>query len=165
MLPRPTAMATGIVHERKCGEMAKHLKLSLKRFHALEVTRIAVGNQKLVYALIANKKYRYPHGKSGVSYIGTTKKGIKRVASSAAYHAEEILGEYGVKKIVARIITCKPRSNVKTWVKLERAMLLMFRSQYGAVPEYNRQGHKIRETDEFSYFSREAVRKMVLELG
>jgi hypothetical protein len=145
--------------------MAKHLKLNLKRFHGLEVTRIAIGNQKLVYVLIANKKYRYLNGKSSVAYIGTTKKGIRRVASSAAYHAEEILGEYGVTKIVARIVTCKPRPKVKTWVKLERAMLLAFRAQYGKVPVYNRQGHKIRETDEYDYFSREAVRKLILELG
>ena len=39
--------------------MTKHLKPRLKRFHAIEVTRIAIGNRKLVYVLIADKKYRY----------------------------------------------------------------------------------------------------------
>ncbi len=62
-------------------KMAKHLKVSLKRFHAIEVTRIAIGNQKLVYVLIANRKFHYTNGKSSVAYIGTTKKGIRRVAS------------------------------------------------------------------------------------
>ena len=59
--------------------MTKHLKPRLKRFHAIEVTRIAVGNRKLVYVLIANKKYRYRLGKSALAYIGTTKKGISRM--------------------------------------------------------------------------------------
>ena len=145
--------------------MTKHLKLSLKRFHAIEVTRIAIGNQKLVYALIADRRFQYPHGKSAVAYIGTTKKGIRRVASSVAYRAEDILGEYGVKKITARIVTCKPRPRVKTWIKLERAMLLAFRAHYGKVPIYNFQGHKIKETDEYEYFAREAVRKLIIELG
>jgi hypothetical protein len=70
--------------------VAVYLKVSLKRFHAIEVTRIAIGNQKLVYALIANKKFRHPYGKSSIAYIGTTKKGIHRVASSVAYRAEDI---------------------------------------------------------------------------
>jgi hypothetical protein len=145
--------------------MVKHLKVSLKRFHAIEVTRIAIGNQKLVYALIADRKFSYPHGKSSVAYIGTTKRGIERVASSVAYRAEDILGEHGVQKISARIITCKPRRKVKTWIKLERALLLAFRGAYGKVPIYNLQGHKIRETDEYNYFSRDALRKLVIELG
>lgn len=145
--------------------MARYLKVSLKRFHAIEVTRIAIGNQKLVYALIANKKFRHPYGKSSIEYVGTTKKGIQRVASSVAYRAEDILGTYGVTKITARIITCKPRRNVKTWIKLERAMLLLFREMYGEVPPINKQGHKIKETDEFKYFSRERLRKVVAELG
>ena len=145
--------------------MAKYLKTSLKRSHAIEVTRIAVGNQKLVYVLTANRKLPYPHGKSPVAYIGTTKKGIRRVASSAASHAEDILGEYGVKRITARIITCKARPNVKTWVKLERALLLLFREMYGDVPAFNKQGHKIKETDEFDYFRREKLRKLLIELG
>jgi hypothetical protein len=43
------------------------------------------------YSLIA-------HGQSAILVR------IARVASSAAHHAEEMLGEYGVNKIVARII-------------------------------------------------------------
>ena len=145
--------------------MTKHLKVSLKSFHAIEVTRIAIGNQKLVYALIADRKFRHPYGRSSIAYIGTTKRGFERVAGSIAYLAEDIFSEYGVKKIIARIITCKPRSAVKTWVKLERAMLLMFREIYGEVPPLNWQGHKIKETNEFEYFSRDKLRAVVIELG
>ncbi len=114
--------------------MPRKLSLSLKNFHAIELTRIAIGNQKLVYVLIANKKFTYPHGpKSAVAYIGTTKKGVGRVAGSAAERGQQILSLHGVKKVTARIVTCAPRQKVKTWLKLERAMLLTFRSEYGAI--------------------------------
>jgi hypothetical protein len=68
----------------------RRLNQSLKRFHAIEVTRIAVGNQKLVYVLVADRSFTYHGTKSAVFYIGTTKKGFERVASSAAQRAEDI---------------------------------------------------------------------------
>lgn len=146
--------------------MVKKLKVKLQKTHALEVTRIAIGNTKLVYVLIANKKLPYSHGKkSAIAYIGTTKRGVRRVAGSAAAHAEEILTLYGVKKVTARILTCQPRPRVKTWLKLERAMILMFRSEYGTVPKFNLQGKKMREGDEFDYLSRERIRKTIQMLG
>src|SRR5262245_30590068 len=145
--------------------MARRLNLSLKRVHAIEVTRIAVGNQKLVYVLVADRKFSYPYGKSVVAYIGTTEKGIERVASSAAERAEDILSRFGVKKVTARIVTCAPRQKVKTWVKLERAMLLSFRAEFGSVPVCNSHGRQIKETDEYDYFARDAVRKLFRDLG
>jgi hypothetical protein len=146
--------------------MSRRLSLSLKAGHALEVTRIAIGNQKLVYVLIANKKFSYPHGsKSAIVYIGTTEKGVARVAESAAVRAQQILGLSGVKKVTARIVTCGPRQKVKTWVKMERAMLFTFRSEYGRVPKCNSHGKNMKESDEFTYFSRDAVRKVIQNLG
>jgi hypothetical protein len=144
--------------------MPRRLNLSLKRFHAIEVTRIAIGNQRLVYVLVADRTFAYPHGRSAVAYIGTTKKGIERVASSAAQRAEDILSRFGVKKVTARIVTCSPRRRVKTWKKLERAMLLSFRAEYGKVPVCNSHGKRMRETDEYEYFAREAVRKLISDL-
>jgi hypothetical protein len=95
--------------------MVRRLSLSLKRQHAIEFTRIAIGSPKLVYILIADKKLSYSHGlKSAIAYIGTTKKGVVRVAASAAYWAEDILSEHGIKKVIARIVTCGPRKKVKT---------------------------------------------------
>jgi hypothetical protein len=44
-------------------------------------------------------------------------------------------------------------------------MLLEFRSAYGSVPRSNQQGKNITETDEFNYFSREAIRNVVRKLG
>jgi hypothetical protein len=146
--------------------MPKKLRVSLKRFHALEVTRIGMGNQKLVYVLVANKRFSYPFAKSAIAYIGTTRKGFERVASSAAGRAEGIFSERpGIQTVTARIVTCAPRKHVASWKKLERALLQAFKHEYGAVPVFNSQGKGMRETDEYEYFSREAVRKCILALG
>src|ERR1700749_2115679 len=115
--------------------MSRKLTPKLKSTNALEMTRIAIGHEKLAYILLADKPFSYPHGgKSRIAYIGTTKKGAARIAGSMAERAKEILGEHGVKKVVARVITCRPRRRVKTWKKLESALLLMFRREYGRVP-------------------------------
>jgi hypothetical protein len=67
--------------------------------------------------------------------------------------------------VIARIVTCGPRKKVKTWRKLERALLLEFRAVYGSVPKCNWVGKNMVEKDEFSYFSRDAIRKVIQELG
>jgi hypothetical protein len=145
--------------------VGRRLSLRLKAERALEATRIAIGSEKLVYVLLANKKFAYPHGrKSHIAYIGTTKRGVSRIAGSAAERAADILGRHGVKKVTARVLTCAPRQKVKTWLKLERALLMQFRSDYGSVPTCNSQGKRLIERDEFSYFSRDAIRKMIQKL-
>jgi hypothetical protein len=141
------------------------LRLSLKRDEALRTTRVAIGKNKLVYVLIADKRLSYKSGKSRVAYIGTTKKGVARIAQSAAGRAEAILNLRGVRAFHVRVITCKSRQNVKTWRKLERAMLLCFRERFGEIPECNTQGSKMKETDEFEYFSRTAVKNVIEELS
>lgn len=144
-------------------KMPRRLIPNVKSVHALEMTRIAVGNQKLVYVLVADRSFAYEHGKkSKIAYIGTTKNGAARIAGSTADKAKEILNEYGVTKVTARILTCKPRRNVRTWKKLETALLIVFRSEYGRVPLWNSQGKKLKDGDIFHYFSRETVRKRLL---
>ena len=60
--------------------MARKLTPKLKPVPALEMTRVATGSEKLVYVLLANRGFAYPHGnKSRVAYIGTTKKGVARI--------------------------------------------------------------------------------------
>jgi hypothetical protein len=164
----PATRADHIEGERgQMGDgMSRRLNLRLKAEHALEVTRIAIGSEKLVYVLLANKEFKYEYGrKSHIAYIGTTKKGVARIAESAAKHAQEVLSEHGVKTVAARVVTCAPRRKVKTWVKLEKALLLQFRAEYGRVPWWNSQGGKLTELDEFRYFSREAVRGLLQKLG
>lgn len=130
----------------------------------MTVNRIAIGNERLVYAICADKKIKYPHGSSPVVYFGTTEKGVDRIASSAAYRAPDVLAMHGVKSLDVRIITCAARQGIKSWKMLERALLLGFRAQFGEVPACNTQGKNMQETREFEVFSRERIRQIVLDL-
>jgi hypothetical protein len=112
----------------------RRANISLKRETALSAKRILVGNQKLVYVLVGPKPIKYEFGRSRILYIGTTKNGSARVAQSVASRADHILGTHGIKSFEARIVTCRPRRRVKTWEKLERAMLLCFRELFGELP-------------------------------
>ena len=145
--------------------MPKRIKLSLKRDHAIAATRVSIGKAKLVYVLIADKRLRYPTGQSRIAYIGTTKKGAARIAQSVAARAEAILGIRGVRSFHARVITCRPRRNVKTWMKLERALLVLFREIYGEVPECNSHGSKMKQRDVFRIFSKSGVKSVLEELA
>jgi hypothetical protein len=63
------------------------------------------------------------------------------------------------------VITCRPRQRVKTWVKLERALLLSFKELYGEVPKCNTQGKNIIEIDEFDYFRRDRLKRILEDLA
>ena len=141
------------------------LHVTLMRAEAMSVHRIVVGKSKLVYFIIADKRLDYASGRSRIAYIGTTENGSSRVASSAAFRAEEILSWRGVYSLHTRIITCRPRQNVKSWKKLERACLLAFRERFGQVPWCNIQGKGIQEVDEFLYFSRPRIDRIIDDLS
>ena len=53
---------------------------------------------------------------------------------------------------------------MSTWRKLERALLLSSRERFGEVPECNLHGKKFKERDEFKYFSKTKVSKVIDEL-
>lgn len=144
--------------------MAK-LRVKKHKGIALEVHRLAMTVDKLVYVLLTNRKLKYKYGKSRVAYIGTTKNGASRIMQSAATKAGQLLASYGVKSLEAHIITCSKRQSVQTWRKLERALLLEFRSRFGKVPKGNNQGKGIKEQDEFKYFQRSRIRSIVVSLG
>jgi hypothetical protein len=119
--------------------------------------RISIGSLKLCYVICANRMIRYKNGNSRIVYIGTTKNGIARVAPSAAYRATVILQEHGINSLEIRIVTCGVRRRVRTWFKLERALLLRFKERYGDVPRCNVQGKHFVETNEFDLFARKRV--------
>ncbi len=145
--------------------MAKRLKVKLERKTAMRVNRVSIGKKKLVYVLLAQKQQKYSyHERSRVAYIGTTKKGIDRIATSVAVRADAMFGR-GVKEFTVRILTCAARPNVKTWEKLERALLLVFRQKYGKLPLCNTRGKNMREHDEFDYFKRERLETLLDELA
>ena len=143
----------------------QRLTISLQRKPALQVTRTSIGRNKLVYVIVTDKKLKYPDGNSRIAYIGTTRKGVGRIARSAAYRAPEVLGIHGVRSFDVRIVTCRARQHVKTWAKLERAMLLIFKEAYGVPPRCNTHGVRMRERNEFEYFSRSRIRKILEELA
>lgn len=141
--------------------MAKRLTVNLKPRHAMQVTRVSIGRKKLVYVIVAKRGLKYRWGKSKVAYIGTTKKGMARIAQSVAARAQDVLGLRGVREFTVRIVTCPPRPNVKTWEKLERALLLVFRHKYGDLPKCNTAGKNMKQRDEFRYFKRERLEKLL----
>jgi hypothetical protein len=131
----------------------KRLRISLKRSPALEVDRVSIGHLKLVYVICADKKVKYPKGRSRIAYIGTTQNGIDRVAQSAAIRSDRVLNLHGVNSFQVRIVTCTPRQHVKTWHKLERALILYFRDTYGAIPICNEMGNNMTWRGERDLFA------------
>jgi len=133
--------------------MARRRNIKAARRPTMTINRQALGRRKLVYLAVSNKPRKYPAARSRIVYIGTTAGGIKRIAQSAASKAELLLGDYGVKHLDFHVISCTPLKRVKTWLKLERALLVAFRREYGDVPVANRTGKKARWRDELDYFS------------
>lgn len=150
---------------RMARRTVRRLSLSLKRDEALSATRVSIGKNSLVYLLIADKKLVYPEGKSRIAYIGTTRNGLDRIAQSIAARADQILNLHGVRAFHARIVTCRPRRRVRTWIKLERALLILFREMFDDIPHCNRNGRKMKRTDEFQYFAESGVRNVIEELS
>ena len=143
--------------------MPKRLTISLKPRHAMQVTRVSIGKKKLVYMILVKRALKYPWGRSKIAYIGTTKKGVARIAQSVAVRAQDVLSIHGVREFMVRIVTCSPKPGVKTWQKLERALLIVFLHKYGEIPKCNTQGKKMKQRDEFKYFTRRRLER-VLEI-
>ena len=143
----------------------RRLPITLRRREAMRVTRVSVRHDKLVYIIVADKKLQYPKGRSKVAYIGTTKNGVSRVAESAAYRTSKILKLRGVEEFCVRIVACRPRKHVKTWMQLERALLVTFRGMYGQVPICNSHGKSMSERSVFDYFARSRVRRVLEDLA
>lgn len=145
--------------------MLRRANISLKRDIAVTARRLLIGNKKLVYVLVAPRPIRYSWGRSRILYIGTTKRGSSRVAHSVAARADHILQQHAIRSFDARIITCSPRPAVRTWVKLERALLLCFREIYGELPLCNSRGLRMRPGDELAYFRRDRLVSVLQELS
>jgi hypothetical protein len=141
------------------------LRIKYRNRPAVVVHRAAFRDDKLVYIGRANKRVRYPWGRSRIVYIGTTKKGARRVASSAARKGEDLLFEHGIMEIEFSVATCGKLQSVATWKKLERALLIKFREKYGAVPRGNVQGKRMNWQDELHYFSQRRLDALLETLG
>lgn len=141
------------------------LRISLKRREALIVDRITTGNLKLAYIICADRKIKYSNGRSRIVYIGTTKNGVNRVAQSAAKRSDAVFGLHGVNSFKVHIVTCTPRRNVKSWHKLERALLLTFKERFGRVPHCNSHGKKTKWRNEEDLFRKKRLRNVIEDLS
>jgi hypothetical protein len=139
--------------------------VSLKRKSGFTVTRVSIGDDRLAYAMIADKKFTYPNGRSSVAYIGTTQKGIFRMTKSIAERANAILRLHGVESFQVRIITCNRRRHVKMWFKLEHALIVAFRELYGSPPHANDQTDGKNAGTVFNYFSRTRIKRVLEDLA
>jgi hypothetical protein len=116
----------------------------------------------MVYILLANRSYRYNSGRrSRIIYIGTTKKGARRPATSAVEKASEAFATlHGVKEIEVRIATCRGRKRMRTWEHLESGLLASFRDLHWELPKYNKKkGAKQR----IQLFRQKALEKLILQ--
>lgn len=139
--------------------------ISLKRQPAFTVSRVSIGDDRLVYVMVAIRKIEYESGRSRVVYVGTTRNGVFRITSSIAERAEDILLEEGVESFDVRVVTCRPRQGVKMWHKLEQAMLVVFREQYGESPLCNNDSAGKNEGNVFEFFSRARIARILEDLA
>jgi hypothetical protein len=110
------------------------------------VTRSSQWNDKMVYILAANKDFKCRNGRSRIIYIGITKRGAGRPATSAVNKASQAFGKlHGVKTIEVHLATCRPRRNLQTWKHLESALLDTFWNRYFELPRYNKIRPKLKD--------------------
>jgi hypothetical protein len=77
----------------------RRLQVQLNTKAVMTVHRRILKKRKVVYLLAAKHPVRYKGGMSQIVYIGTTRKGVRRISGSAAHHAEEIMATRGIKAI------------------------------------------------------------------
>lgn len=143
--------------------MGTRMVVSLKKKPAMTVHRRILEKDKLVYLLVGPKPIKYENGKSKIAYIETTEKGADRMATSAAYRAQEIMEIRGFRSIDVYMASCKSRPGLKTWEYLEDALLAEFRTNYFELPKCNDQGKKLRWTKRLArLFRRERINKILM---
>ena len=145
--------------------MAQRLRISLKKSPAITMRRVALEHERLVYVICADRKLKYPGGYSQIAYIGTTKNGVARFIQSAAYRSWDVLWSRGVQSFDVRIVTCRARQGFKSWVKLERALIITFREMFGEPPMCNVQGRRIKLADEYERFSEDRLKRIIETLS
>ncbi len=128
---------------------------------SLSIHRGAFTDNKLVYVARANRQFRYARGRSNIGYIGTTKNGAWRIATSAAWRGSELLEEHGVKFLNFHVVTCTPVPGLKSWKKLERALLIRFCERFGEPPWSNEQGDGLRWKNEKAYFTESKLDEII----
>lgn len=140
----------------------RRLSINLPNEDAMHVSRLTIGKMRLVYVIMANEELKHGNKWSKIAYIGTTKKGLSRIASSVAYRANEIPKLHGVRSFTVAIVSCRQRQRVRTWFRLERALLAKFKDLFGSVPVCNSKGTKMTPQGVWELFS-EARAQQILD--
>ena len=120
------------------------MRVQLASKPAMTVHRRILTKDRIVYLLVGKKPFRYRGGRSRIAYIGTSKRGARRIASSAAHRADEVFSKRGSRQMDVFIASCEARPGLKSWEYLERALLANFLAQYQELPFCNRQGKKYK---------------------
>jgi hypothetical protein len=138
------------------------MKARLHHSPVMVVNRSILKYDKVVYLLVSKKPIRYKNGKSRIAYIGTTSKGIYRLASSVAQRATATLSGRGLSRLEVFIVTCPPKRNVRTWLLLEHALLAQFRFYFWELPKCNSHGKNIRWTPSLDrHFTKTGIEKIL----
>jgi hypothetical protein len=140
-------------------------KRKLKAKLALLLHRVDYGKDRVVYLLTTNKPYRYTYARSRIAYIGTSKNGASRVAQSAVYKGKPFLEVYGINTLSAYVITVPGKQNVKNWKRLESALLLAFRREYGEKPRANKQQPRGKPESIFKDFKERSLVEILRSVG
>ena len=135
---------------------------------AITITREAIKRDKLVYIALANKAVRYRSKRSSrVVYIGTTEKGINRIAASGASRAKKILNKRGIKRLDFYVVFAKRgRQRVQSiWRKLECSLIQAFKERFYEPPILNTVGKNKDWEKYYKYFSRTMTRRLITEFS
>jgi len=132
----------------------------------MTVQRAIIKKKKFVYLLVGPVPTKYRDGKSRIVYIGMTRKGTSRIASSVANRAEEILETRGFRKMDVHVVSCGKTPGLKSWQYLEKALLAEFRGYYQELPRFNKQGKKLRWNRKLSsMFKRSAIETILMHFN
>jgi len=134
----------------------------------MSVETAATKVRRLVYLLVANRPIRYGKEYSRIIYIGTTERGVSRIASSASKRIVQAVEEIrGMRRIDAYVVWARARQGKHThkgmtfWRVLERALLLQFTQRYGTPPRLNGTGHNMKPRGEFLVFRQAGVDRII----
>ena len=104
--------------------MAKAIRTKNHQEPAITISRAALGAEELVYFATANRMQRYQNGRrSHIVYIGTARRGVRRIASSAAWKAETLLSHHGLRDLEFYIVTCLAHSKARVTPGIRAAFL------------------------------------------
>lgn len=120
--------------------MKRRLQLRIPVEAVITITRKALVGEKICYIVTSNRKFKYPHRKSRIAYIGMSERGVKRMLETAKDRVEDIFDQHGVKVVEFQLIRCTKRQSVPSWESLEKAMILLFKRYYGTTPFANIKG-------------------------